>query len=133
MPPRILKAPMGVWFSCLTHTSAPARCASSGQAYCGVGGSTVRTSSAAASSSVKVKSAMAGAARSEERLVDEIARQLAVAQTDSAGSGGHEHGDELLLRIHPEVGAIGARPVEVAGAARHGGDTVLASHGEAQP
>ena len=36
-PPRTLNAPVGVWFSCLTHTSHPARCASSGHAYCGVG------------------------------------------------------------------------------------------------
>ncbi len=38
MPPRTLKAPVGVWFSCLTQTSQPAARASSGQAYCGVGG-----------------------------------------------------------------------------------------------
>ena len=36
-PPRTLNAPVGVWFSCLTHTSQPARRASSGHAYCGVG------------------------------------------------------------------------------------------------
>ena len=38
MPPRTLKAPVGVWFSCFTQTSQPAARASSGQAYCGVGG-----------------------------------------------------------------------------------------------
>ena len=36
-PPRTLKEPTGVWFSCLTQTSAPVRAASSGQAICGVG------------------------------------------------------------------------------------------------
>ena len=29
---------MGVWFSCLTQTSVPARSASSGQTRCGVAG-----------------------------------------------------------------------------------------------
>src|SRR5215470_4093764 len=56
MPPRTLKAPVGVWFSCLTHSSHPVRSASRGQAYCGVGGTVRRTSSAAASSSASVKS-----------------------------------------------------------------------------
>ena len=37
-PPRILKAPTGVWFSCLTQQSAPRRSDSSAQRYCGVGG-----------------------------------------------------------------------------------------------
>src|SRR5436190_222508 len=46
MPPRILKAPIGLWFSCLTHTSAPIRRDSSGQRYCGVGGTIVRTRAA---------------------------------------------------------------------------------------
>jgi hypothetical protein len=40
MPPRTLKAPVGVWFSCFTQTSAPVRAASPGQAYWGVGGIT---------------------------------------------------------------------------------------------
>src|SRR5687767_6558680 len=53
MPPRILKAPMAVWFSCLTQTSAPVRRASSGQACCGVGGTSGATSSAAASRSAR--------------------------------------------------------------------------------
>ena len=37
-PPRTLKAPVGVWFSCFTQVSQPVSCLSSGQAYCGVGG-----------------------------------------------------------------------------------------------
>src|SRR5260370_22581905 len=49
-PPRNLKAPIGVWFSCLTHNSAPSRRDKSGQQYCGVGGTTRCTSAAAASS-----------------------------------------------------------------------------------
>ena len=59
MPPRTLKAPIGVWFSCLTHTSAPVRFASSGQACCGVGGTMVPTSATAASRSVSEKSDIA--------------------------------------------------------------------------
>src|SRR3954447_10414419 len=54
MPPRTLKAPMGVWFSCFTHTSAPVRLASKGHAYNGVAGTTVRTSGTAASNSARV-------------------------------------------------------------------------------
>ncbi len=42
---------MFVWFSCLTHTSVPARRDSSGQEYCGVGGTTELTNAAVASSS----------------------------------------------------------------------------------
>ena len=37
-PPRTLKAPVGVWFSCLTQTSVPVSSFRSGQAYWGVGG-----------------------------------------------------------------------------------------------
>ena len=37
-PPRILKAPTGVWFSCLTQHAAPRRSLSRGQWYCGVAG-----------------------------------------------------------------------------------------------
>src|SRR5215467_2202501 len=47
--PRILKAPIGVWFSCLTQSSAPTRRDNNGQQYCGVGGTTRRTSAAALS------------------------------------------------------------------------------------
>src|SRR5690348_7258736 len=50
-PPRSLKAPVGVWFSCFTHTSAPHRSANSGHAYCGVPGKLSCTSASAASSS----------------------------------------------------------------------------------
>ena len=53
-PPRILKAPFGVWFSCFTHTSAPVRSASSGHVYCGVPGKLWCTNDSAASSSDKV-------------------------------------------------------------------------------
>src|ERR1700722_13787487 len=35
---RALNAPIGVWFSCFTHTSAPRRSHSRGQTICGVGG-----------------------------------------------------------------------------------------------
>ena len=52
-PPRTLKAPVGVWFSCLTQTSAPIRALSVGQAYCGVGGTWARTKAIAASSSAR--------------------------------------------------------------------------------
>src|ERR1700735_702376 len=40
---RALNAPMGVWFSCFTHTSAPRRSHSRGQTNCGVGGITSYT------------------------------------------------------------------------------------------
>ena len=50
-PPRILKAPVGVVFSCLTHTSVPRSAASSGQAYVGVTGTCGRTISTARSTS----------------------------------------------------------------------------------
>src|SRR6185312_10294887 len=53
-PPRILKAPIGVWFSCLTQTSAPERAESSGQESCGVGSITSWTSAAARSISTRV-------------------------------------------------------------------------------
>ena len=36
--PRSLNEPIGVWFSCFTHTVHPARSSSNGQRYCGVGG-----------------------------------------------------------------------------------------------
>src|SRR5688572_10394012 len=58
MPPRILKAPIGVWFSCLTTIPMPVRAASSGQAYCGVGGMTACTTGKAASSSARVNCAI---------------------------------------------------------------------------
>src|SRR5674536_117371 len=43
-PPRTLNAPVGVWFSCLTHTSVPVARARSGQAYEGVVGTYFATS-----------------------------------------------------------------------------------------
>src|SRR5690625_785192 len=52
-PPRTLKAPIGVWFSCLTQTSQPVRSASSGQAICAVGLMAARTRPSAASSSAR--------------------------------------------------------------------------------
>src|SRR5438105_3291098 len=58
MPPRTLKAPVGVWFSCLTQTVQPAKRRSFGQAYCGVGGTTRCTSSAALSNSFMLREMM---------------------------------------------------------------------------
>src|SRR6185437_14868145 len=52
IPPLTLKAPTGVWFSCLTITCAPVRSASKGHAYCGVGGMNRRTISVAVSRSL---------------------------------------------------------------------------------
>ncbi len=49
-PPLTLNAPVGVWFSCLTHTSAPTASASSGQGYWGVGGTRRLTTSVAQAS-----------------------------------------------------------------------------------
>src|SRR5436190_20395743 len=51
IPPRTLKAPTGVWFSCFIHTSHWARWLSRGHEYCGVGGTNRWTSSTAESSS----------------------------------------------------------------------------------
>ena len=53
-PPRTLKAPVGLWFSCLTTASAPSRRAISGQAIAGVGGSAARTTASALLSSSSV-------------------------------------------------------------------------------
>src|ERR1700683_1063806 len=64
MPPRTLKAHVGVWFSCFTHTSQPVRLARSGQAYCGVGGTIRCTSWAAASNSARVKSGLGASIKS---------------------------------------------------------------------
>src|SRR5215472_11580204 len=58
MPPRTLKAQVGVWFSCFTHTSHPARLARRGQAYCGVDGIVRCTSWAAASNSARLNSGL---------------------------------------------------------------------------
>src|SRR5215467_773546 len=55
IPPRTLNAPVGVWFSCFTHTVQPLRLRSLGQEYWGVGAITRYTRSAAQSSSSSVK------------------------------------------------------------------------------
>src|SRR4030081_2399164 len=52
-PPRTLNALVGVWFSCLTMMVAPSRCANSGQAYAGVGGTASPTISCARSSCLR--------------------------------------------------------------------------------
>src|SRR6185503_14566212 len=44
---RALNAPIGVWFSCLSQTSAPNAADNCGQTYCGVGGTSERRNSAA--------------------------------------------------------------------------------------
>ena len=54
--PRNLNEPIGVWFSCFTHTVQPARSSSNGQRYCGVGGIVRYTIGAAASISSMVGS-----------------------------------------------------------------------------
>jgi hypothetical protein len=54
VPPRTLKAPIGVWFSCFTTTSTPVYAFNSGHAYCGVGGTLARTRGITFSSSAKV-------------------------------------------------------------------------------
>ena len=46
-PPRALKEPVGVWFSCLTMTSTPVRLLNKGQEYAGVGGIIDETKAAA--------------------------------------------------------------------------------------
>ena len=50
---------MGVWFSCLTQTSAPVRSARRGQAICGVGSRIPWTNAAASSNAARVGKGMA--------------------------------------------------------------------------
>ena len=49
MPPLILNAPVGRWFSCLTQTTTPAALDRSGQSICDIGCNSLWTKSAAAS------------------------------------------------------------------------------------
>src|SRR5262249_2848610 len=72
------------------------------------------------------------AASTHERLIDKVARHLAVTQADAPGRGRHEDDGQLLLWVHPEIRAVHTRPVEIAGGAGHGGDAVLAAHRDAQ-
>ena len=65
-PPRTLMAPMGVWFSCLTQTSAPARSESNGQAISGVGGTWAWTTAAALSRSSRVIVSKIGAPKFQQ-------------------------------------------------------------------
>src|SRR5262245_25874278 len=59
---RALNAPMGVWFSCLSHTSVPNAAATCGHTYCGVGGTSGRSVSAADSIAVRSGSTAGGSA-----------------------------------------------------------------------
>src|SRR5664280_579968 len=68
MPPRILKAPVGVWFSCVTQTVAPARRHRSGQTYCGVGAMNLLTSRAACSISSLPKIGIAAPVVSDDHI-----------------------------------------------------------------
>src|SRR5262249_39316534 len=72
-------------------------------------------------------------ASGRERLVDKVARHLAIAQANRPRRGRHEDDGELLLWIHPEICAVDARPVVIAGGAGHGGDAILAAHRDAKP
>src|SRR5262249_14578125 len=54
MPPRSLKAPLGVWFSFFTPISTPVSALSQSQAYWGVGGTIARSSRITLSSSASV-------------------------------------------------------------------------------
>src|SRR5271156_4408979 len=56
---RALNAPIGVWFSCFTHTSVPRRSHSRGHRNCGVGGMTAYTSAWASLISSMVGKAVA--------------------------------------------------------------------------
>src|SRR5262245_58077122 len=127
MPPRSLKAPIGEWFSCFTQSSQPTSRASIGQQWHGVAGTTARTKSAAASSSLREKSDTVRLA-SDQRCIDEVARQLTVAQAQETRRGRHEHDAQLLPRVHPEIGAVDPGPVVIAGTTRHGSNAVLAAH-----
>src|SRR5258708_16350614 len=76
MPPRPLKALIGVWFSGLTNASAPVRAVRRGHAYWGVGGTADRTIGSADSISARVNRAEA------------IMFPVAVDQTDETSCGG---------------------------------------------
>src|SRR5215470_10127570 len=120
-PPLTLKAPMGVWFSCLTHTSAPLLAANSGQACCGVAGTTLCTSGRAASSSANVKRGMAGlllgfskrALRaalstttklgSSAAQLDQIFDRLAAPEPPQIGEHERHFGDEGIARARGNV------------------------------
>ena len=101
---------MGVWFSCLTHTSAPMRLASNGQAYWGVGGTTLRTRGTAASSSAKLKSGMGLALLLQNRLAAlRVRSQAFAASRGRRGSASRARQlDQVLDRLAaPEALEVG--------------------------
>ena len=80
--PRILKAPTGVWFSCLSQQSVPRRWLSRPQRYCGVAAKSRYTTCAAASMSASVGSSVLGWARAFMRQA--FSRSAAAAQAAPA-------------------------------------------------
>src|SRR5258705_10789896 len=66
-----------------------------------------------------------------QRLIDQVAQQVAVAQP-RRGRLHHEHDEEALARIVPEIGAVGAAPVVVAGRTGQRVAPLLVAHREAQ-
>src|SRR5437868_5601166 len=80
MPPRTLKAPMGVWFSCLTTTSTLLSALSKGQAYCGVGGTLARTNGSTFSSSASVNIKLFGECKHQTIEAHDDPRRAAAGQ-----------------------------------------------------
>src|SRR2546421_12241028 len=58
----------------------------------------------------------------DDRAVDQRSYEMAVVPADRARRLRHEHDRELLLRIGPPGGAVGAGPGEVADRAGEAGD-----------
>src|SRR5215471_15391959 len=77
-PPRTLNAPVGVWFSCFTHTVQPLRSRSLGHEYWGVGAITRYTRLAARSSSSSVKDVRDSAIRFSMKSDGAAARALTI-------------------------------------------------------
>src|ERR1700733_13383615 len=101
-PPRSLNAPVGVWFSCLTQTSAPHRSASKGHAYCGVPGKLSCTTRNAASSSGS-ENIRPGAPENVEAIPPGRGNSRVGSPSPGAGSGELQIGGCGLAAFHRDV------------------------------
>src|SRR5260221_14430859 len=105
MPPRTLNAPIGVWFSCLTKTSAPMRAVSRGHSYCGVGGTADRTIGSAASISARVNRGVGMAKRCVPSFFTIRSRHDASYQARSRPRGAQPR---AATRVAPPAGKVTA-------------------------
>src|SRR5260370_2266451 len=62
-----------------------------------------------------------------QRLIDQVAHQIAITQP-RRGRLHHEHDEEALARVVPEIGAVGAAPIVVVGRAGQRGAARLVPH-----